>query len=517
MPDIRNKAGVRSPTRGQSNKPSVLYPTEDVSNDFLIVERKTVDSKEAPIAYGTAHPTISQAVLVDQKFELEEDGKKTRTRIYSSNGTTANQDAYNYTLKYSQGSSEHQIVIRTYNIRESDYSKGITGTPDSVVTSALLVDEEADQHPEYKGILSVTRVFETLPGPELTGQEVSTEFGGGVLDVTEQTVSAGTSVAGGLRVVSASVKPDSAGKSTLQKVELPSGEDWPTLHESEWVAELGIFVHTEKTVVANTGQTPSLVTSGGFITMTEYRDIDKWRTVRVVSKVADSIVGSTRTFRQPIQYAIPHAIPETPELVKAYRFTPPPDVAGIYDDYVRSIYVDDVAFDFQLVQGYSGPFSATVTRTVSTSSATETEYQWFPAAVQKSVPVTAAYNEAAGSGAKGRIISIQTPAAIHGAWEIEIEELFQITGYKYWEYDDASRSTISDGFPVVVDIGDPGPSPGSPYWRIQVIMEKVPLVISVPATTPAAIPHGSTIIARVRSEEWRFGLWINDVYRIVVP
>jgi hypothetical protein len=52
---------------------------------------------------------------------------------------------------------------------------------------------------------------------------------------------------------------------------------------------------------------------------------------------------------------------------------------------------------------------------------------------------------------------------------------------------------------------------------MQPIFEAEEIRLQAPATTPSAIPHGETIIAAVNSSEWRFGLWINDVYRIVVP
>jgi hypothetical protein len=46
------------------------------------VEHKTVDTKEQPVAYLTAHPTNAALLLTLQKYENAEDGKKTRTRIY---------------------------------------------------------------------------------------------------------------------------------------------------------------------------------------------------------------------------------------------------------------------------------------------------------------------------------------------------------------------------------------------------------------------------------------------------
>lgn len=84
MPDnVRKHSGVRGATQGQYNKPGYFYPNPDSPlTDYGLVERKTVDSKEKPVAYLTAHPIDSALKLTLQKMESDEDGKKTRTRIY---------------------------------------------------------------------------------------------------------------------------------------------------------------------------------------------------------------------------------------------------------------------------------------------------------------------------------------------------------------------------------------------------------------------------------------------------
>jgi len=84
MPDIRKKTGSRTATQGQYNKPGIYFPNPSDPSDFVLVEQKTVDSKEETIAYGTAHPTaaLSTALLCKQDFSANEDNVKSRTRIY---------------------------------------------------------------------------------------------------------------------------------------------------------------------------------------------------------------------------------------------------------------------------------------------------------------------------------------------------------------------------------------------------------------------------------------------------
>lgn len=518
MPDIRKVTGSRKPTTGQPTKPGVKYPTPDVTNDFLIIERDTRDSKEAPIAYGTAHALSASAKLIEQRFEAEEDNKKTRVRIYSANGTPAQQDVYNFALSYSGESNSHQILIRSYTIPRAGYTPVAKGTADTAVTGAKLVKEDAQPIEGDNVNLRVIRIFETIPGPALTGKAMSSEYGGGVLDTTEQVVAAGTAVEPTFRTVSHSVSPDGANKSILQKAELPSEETWPTLREREYIPQLNAFVTTEKTVIAraDSGQDGSRTTASDVI-ITEYRDIDKWRTIQIVSKLPESVIGSTRTFRKNIQYSIPDEIPVAPSMIKAYSVKPMPSVPGTFlDDLFAEASVTDVELDYSLIEGFRGTFSAIVTRTISLTSATETEYQWFPRAERKNIPVTLNFSQAASGGARGKILRLGTPSAIHGTWNVPAADIFTFAGTKVWEYTDATYTTQIPGSPFTAWLSSSHVIT-SQYWRIQPIVTRETLNFSCDATTPAAIPHGASIIAAVNSEEWRFGVWVNDVYRIVVP
>ena len=167
MPDIRKPAGNRTASSGQFTKPGVKYPTPDTTNDFFIVERKTVDSKEQPIAYGTAHATAATAVLIEQKYESEDDGKKTRTRIYAAYGSAAQQDVYNAALSYAAESNAHQILIRSYTLPRAGYAPLAKGTADTLISAAKLIKEDAQPIESDNANLRVVRIYETLPGPWL--------------------------------------------------------------------------------------------------------------------------------------------------------------------------------------------------------------------------------------------------------------------------------------------------------------------------------------------------------------
>jgi hypothetical protein len=126
------------------------------------------------LEYGTLWKDVShapnQGSFPEHKLVFQqptsEDGQWIK-RIWVND--RVNQDSYNYAIKYSAGSQQHPIYIRNYVVLRETYTPLPDGTPDPLFPIALLVDEEANR---IEGELdskyiSVTRVYETLPGPEV--------------------------------------------------------------------------------------------------------------------------------------------------------------------------------------------------------------------------------------------------------------------------------------------------------------------------------------------------------------
>jgi hypothetical protein len=126
------------------------------------------------LEYGTLWRDVShapnQGSFPEHKLVFQqptsEDGQWIK-RIWVND--RVNQDSYNYAIKYSAGSQQHPIYIRNYVVPRETYTPLPDGTPDPLFPIALLVDEEANR---IEGELdskyvSVTRVYETLPGPQV--------------------------------------------------------------------------------------------------------------------------------------------------------------------------------------------------------------------------------------------------------------------------------------------------------------------------------------------------------------
>ena len=198
-------------------KPIVSYPTALVEDKELATIHDTRLPDYRAVEYGTPYPdqTKFPGLKLVYQAPLGDDDRMVR-RVWA--GDRQDQDLYNADLKYSGGSIEHPIIIRRYLFPEEGYISLPTGAPDSQYSGAFLVEEEITQPENRNGYIAVTRVFETIPGPELTGVVVTEK--GQLAEITTQTVVPGTTVAPSALTVSASVRPDGKGKSVLEKVEV---------------------------------------------------------------------------------------------------------------------------------------------------------------------------------------------------------------------------------------------------------------------------------------------------------
>jgi hypothetical protein len=150
------------------------FPTP-VIDDIVIAEVVNAWKGDyQKLEYGTLWKDVShapnQGSFPEHKLVFQqptsEDGQWIK-RIWVND--RVNQDSYNYAIKYSAGSQQHPIYIRTYVVPRETYAPLPDGTPDPLFPSAILVDEEATR---IEGELdskyiNVTRVYETIPGPEV--------------------------------------------------------------------------------------------------------------------------------------------------------------------------------------------------------------------------------------------------------------------------------------------------------------------------------------------------------------
>jgi hypothetical protein len=286
------------------------FPTP-VIDDVVISE--VVNSWKGdyqPLEYGVLWKDVShapnQGSFPEHKLVFQqptsEDGQWVK-RIWVND--RVNQDSYNYAIKYSAGSQQHPIYIRTYVVPRATYAPLPDGTPDPLFPSAILVDEEVTRNEGEldSKYITVSRVYETLPGPELTGKQMVTQFGGGVVNTKRQTVFKGATGADTLspdfRTLQTSIAPEDSTKSIIETVELPSGEEWPILTTLKDGPFNERIIVTSQVVPIGT---PLPANANGIIYESEA--VDKWRSIHT-SRNLSNLIGKKFVEYELSSYSFP--------------------------------------------------------------------------------------------------------------------------------------------------------------------------------------------------------------------
>ncbi len=270
------------------------YPTPVIKDTIIVEVVNAWKGDYVPLEYGAKWDDVPHASVQgsfpDHKLISQapnsEDGQWVK-RIWAND--RVDQDTYNYAIKYSAGSQEHPIYIRTYLEPRETYAPIPDLTPDPVYPTAVLVDEEVTRtEGEFDSrYLQVTRVYETLPGPQLLGKQMVTQFGGAVVDTKKQTVVAGTSIAPDFRTLQAEVTPEDTSKAVLQTVSLPANESWPTLTSiqngpfNERIIVTSQVVPVDTQLPANTGSI-----------IYESEAVDRWRSIHTARNLTNLLSKS---------------------------------------------------------------------------------------------------------------------------------------------------------------------------------------------------------------------------------
>ena len=436
------------------------------------------------------------------------------------------EDTYNAEDTYGLEDSSKPGYIRVYNVRREVYNAAPALTPltplktiisitvtaqgDGYTFAEVTAANGASITPVISGGKIVSLVL-TAQGSDVTSAPIVTIAGDG-------TGAAATAV----------IQTQSAVLVRQEKKELP--EQHPlrneyvqvirtystlpgaTLTEVDYIAEINSFIKTEKTVVAKTSPHQAGSRSGGTggadLVVTEYKDIDANQTIKIVATFPAAIIGSSWTFRAPLSFAIPAEISVKPE-VKVVR---PPTIEMLiatYTSYAAAISMDpdfrdaqiarlrklvsNMALDFAVRESYTKNFSATVTRSLDMESTTETELNMVPEGYSR----VSILKYLAGDGDVvspdtliSTLVPVHIPSCIHPSWVIEIGQQIDL------EY-------------------VPGVGAWGGGWMIK--DSDLPINIYLPQTSPSEIPYGQVIIAKVASSLWRGGLYVNDIYRIMLP
>ena len=139
-------------------------------------------------------------------------------RYWANDRTLSSQNLWNYGLDYSSNNPDYPVTSRTYIVPRSQYSTEALGSVDPVFGGTQVISQQKmielpEDNPLYSRYVAVQRVYESIPGPILSGKQLDSR--GDLETITVQTVVAGTEpTADGLLVTGTSVEPVDSVKST---------------------------------------------------------------------------------------------------------------------------------------------------------------------------------------------------------------------------------------------------------------------------------------------------------------
>ena len=139
-------------------------------------------------------------------------------RYWANDRTLSSQNLWNYGLDYSSNNPSYPITSRTYIVPRSQYATISLGSTDPVFGGTQIISQQKmvelpEDNPLASRYVAVQRVYETIPGPVITGKKLDSR--GDLETINVQTVAAGTSPdADGLLVTETKVDPVDSVKST---------------------------------------------------------------------------------------------------------------------------------------------------------------------------------------------------------------------------------------------------------------------------------------------------------------
>jgi len=142
-------------------------------------------------------------------------------RYWANDRSLSSQDIWNYGIEYSSNNPSYPVTSRTYIVPRSQYATVALGSTDPVFGGTQIISQQkmielSEDNPLYSRYVAVQRVYESIPGPVLTGKKLDER--GDIETITTQTVPAGTSPdADGLLVTQTAVQPVDSVKSTKTK------------------------------------------------------------------------------------------------------------------------------------------------------------------------------------------------------------------------------------------------------------------------------------------------------------
>ena len=253
----------------------------------------------------------------------------------------------------------------------------------------------------------------------------------------------------------------------------------PVLVDQEYQPFIDDFVRVEKRLVrASTvpGDMHWVTQTDGQIT--EYHQLTKYRSAQIVSKINTAIAwengGADFVYEGTANFSFPDELLTvdqqslfaggTMEWLFVYAFS-------------DNTLIWDIDLPFNIKEGYSGPCRATFTRRYTFNPTNAGFIAALPTVTQINPQAHKLYTYGwyAGGNLIAKILTFPIPSTLHGA--------------------------------ITLNSGGLNTPPAGAYSLNQ----------TIDATVPPGLPSGTAVVASIKPQLWRFGLWVYDVVTVFVP
>lgn len=364
--------------------------------------------------------------------------------------------------------------------------------------TAVLVSQKKLELPDSDSraneFVRVVRVYQTLPGPLLTGKQWNQFGAGGVSTVTTQKLAAGaTDYAPVFGTIGFEDKPVD---SVVKERTIETVASYDTLYGSNVDPSTRIVVSIAKTFVPNdpTVAIPNgtkggiVISSGTSSVVKESQPYDAKKSIAITSTILAADLPAPYTFNESIQVSLPDTLTAINYLsadgTRSHTETgssTPPYTVGFGGGYSWSGEVS-----LQITKGYRGQCPASITRTTTIGPPTVTSVILL---IRESI---------------GTVVIRGGSHSESGTMHIDVSlNAFRTT--------DVTNSTSYRAI-TIPPVLTPGISTSGALGAGVAVYD-----VKLPASSPTAIASGDHIIYDVRITELRNGIFQMDVITITVP
>lgn len=410
----------------------------------------------------------------------------------------------------------------------SEISSAGTANSNPTLGAGELTHEE--QQVDVFNIRVKSVVLDAISPPiTFTDEEISAEFGGGVLDVVYTLATSGSlTIDTGLLVVSSELTDLGNGFEIKTTKELQDSE-WAELEGTEVDPRTGIVVDVKKKVVV--AGTLGGVDVNGY---TDIKPLDVWRSIQIVSKLDIDSIPGTATWETTVEHAFPNTLTAA-RFIWAYAAT---DESADFD----------LALLLNMTQGYAGPCRAKITESFSDGPPIDTVAitEFFPEGHMVGFAWFYANSDSGIARANARTFSISP--SLHGDLDLGLSILIAGTGAARTVTDgvlsfgtnivqsataafttaDVGASIEGTGIPTLaVILSIDSPTQARMSQNAYLTGGSISLTITqgtfhgtetLSATNPSGLPASGTLITKdVNVERWRFGIFFRRITEIYVP